>query len=320
MIKLYFFLLAGLSLHSSAMVPAAEDQNKVLFDAIEQDNLEGVKKALDAGAKIEAQEPIYKMTPLIKAAEKGNLEIVKYLLSKKANIKALSTSNMTALHWAAARDVKPELIELLIKAGIPVNVVNDEGATPLDGVTTIPVARVLLEHGVDINQKNNNGKTALLQVIIFSPLTSGNRTIDLVKFLLEQGTDPLIKDANGKSALDFAAKIEKPEVKSQVTDLLKKFIENRDPLFDAVKKHDIDAVKKLAQKISVNIKDNRGNTPLHYAVHDGDEEMIKFLLSIKANSNIKNRAGETPLNWAAYGDPRILQIFIKSVHAPKIQK
>ena len=71
----------------------------------------------------------------------------------------------------------------------------------------------------------------------------------------------------------------------------------------------------------MNIKDNRGNTPLHYAVHDGDEgEMIKFLIIIKANSNIKNRAGETPLNWAAYGNPRILQIFIKAGHAPKIPK
>ena len=293
MVRFSLFLLTALTLNASAMT-AVEDKNKTLFDAIEQGNLDAVKKALESGASIEARERSYNQTPLIKAAEKGNLEIVKYLISKKANINAQSVDKMNALHWATGRDANPELIEFLIKSGIPANSTDADGSTPLHGVINVSVARVLLEHGADINQKDNNGKTALMSVLLFIPISTHDhkRIIELTKFFLEQGANPNIKDNNGILASNLAEAIKEPDIKTQVIGLLNKFIQYKEPLFKAVWQSNIDAVKKSASQIPINIKDEKGNTPLHYAVRNADEKMVQFLLSIKADPSIKNRGGK----------------------------
>jgi ankyrin repeat protein/uncharacterized caspase-like protein len=61
----------------------------------------------------------------------------------------------------------------------------------------------------------------------------------------------------------------------------------------------------------VNEKDSNGNSFLHIAVHENNEELVKFLISKGADVNIKNNYGETPLQIAA--DKNNLEIITQLV-------
>jgi len=93
---------------------------------------------------------------------------------------------------------------------------------------------------------------------------------------------------------------------SKVRDLIKRGanvnIKDKDgktPLHIAVENNYEDIVKVLIQNnADVNIKDNNGNTPLHIAIMNGNEFIIKELLKAKADKNIKNNEGKTPYDLA----------------------
>jgi ankyrin repeat protein len=60
--------------------------------------------------------------------------------------------------------------------------------------------RMLLEHPVEINAKDNRGRTALMRAA-----GSDHSDVSVIKLLLEKGAaDPSLKDGRGDTALDFA--------------------------------------------------------------------------------------------------------------------
>ena len=61
----------------------------------------------------------------------------------------------------------------------------------------VPLCRVLLDHGANVNAITVNGETALM-------LAASNEKSDLVSYLLQRGADPKIMDKSGKAALDYA--------------------------------------------------------------------------------------------------------------------
>jgi len=68
----------------------------------------------------------------------------------------------------------------------------------------------------------------------------------------------------------------------------------------------------LAKKARTEAKDYKGNTPLHWAVHQGKLDVIKKLIENKANVNAKNNKGNTPLHFAALkGKLDIVKYLIK---------
>ncbi len=72
---------------------------------------------------------------------------------------------------------------------------------------------------------------------------------------------------------------------------------------DAVKRGDLETVKALikANPDLVFSKDNNGQTPLHFAAGKDHMEMVKLLLTYKADINAKDNQDETPLQYAAAG-------------------
>jgi ankyrin repeat protein len=60
------------------------------------------------------------------------------------------------------------------------------------------VIEFLLDRGLDINARNNQGETALL-------IAAWNGTDDLVQVLLKRGADPNVKSRKGLSALRVAS-------------------------------------------------------------------------------------------------------------------
>jgi len=72
-------------------------------------------------------------------------------------------------------------------------------------------------------------------------------------------------------------------------------------IHDAAYKGNIEVVKQhLAAGTDVNMKDNRGMTPLHWAVERGRKETAELLIAEGADVNAKYKDGETPLDVATY--------------------
>ena len=69
----------------------------------------------------------------------------------------------------------------------------------------------------------------------------------------------------------------------------------------AVQLKNFEKVQDLLQKedIDVNIKDNFGDSALHFAATNNQLEILKLLIEKGANMNIQNNTGSTPLHKAA---------------------
>src|SRR5690242_1443895 len=72
-----------------------------LLAAVRKSDVAGVRALLAKGADVNAKSP-YGATPLFFACDRGNLEIVKLLLDRGAEVNVQDTFyNSTALSWAA---------------------------------------------------------------------------------------------------------------------------------------------------------------------------------------------------------------------------
>ncbi|XP_042857224.1 putative ankyrin repeat protein RF_0381 [Penaeus japonicus] len=134
-----------------------------------EENVEGVKKALDDGASPDGQNDAAKK-PLHYAVEVRSLAIIEMLCEKGVSLDVPNTDDNgnTALHIATNR--------------------NNEDAV-----------RLLLDKGADPNAKNNMGQTAL-----HLATTIDNKKI--VALLLEKGVDPNLADANNIVAMQIATR------------------------------------------------------------------------------------------------------------------
>ena len=71
-------------------------------------------------------------------------------------------------------------------------------------------------------------------------------------------------------------------------------------IHEAAKNGDLaDVINHLARGTDVNVKDNYGETPLHWAISYGHKDVAELLIAKGANVNTKGQGGETPLHMAA---------------------
>ena len=226
----------------AAAGPAAAEQT--LSDrfviAIERGSLRDVRTMIeDQDAPVEG--PItygeHSITPLHKAAERGQPEIAKYLIGKGANVNARASDDgqtvlmagvmgandaLVAMLLAAGADVKPrdargnsafsmaafgarfEIGDQLIAKGADPNEADPgNGITPRLGAASMggeETIRWLVEKGAKVNkitQLEYGGSTALT-----TAARVGNAAN--VKVLLELGADPRLKMKSGATALSQA--------------------------------------------------------------------------------------------------------------------
>lgn len=123
-------------------------------------------------------------TPLMVAAETGNLEMVQFLLDHGAKLDVRSLENMTALHFAA-KNGHENIVKFLLEQGVGINDKSNSGATPLLFAAMnghAAMVKLLLDRGANINAQDGSGVTAL-----FAAISSNH--VDVVKVLLEYGAD-----------------------------------------------------------------------------------------------------------------------------------
>eukprot|EP00126_Sphaerothecum_destruens_P012578 Sdes_comp21552_c0_seq1m20166 len=123
-------------------------------------------------------------TPLAFWANKGDLEIVKALLDKKAEVDAVTVEGLTPLHYASQNGFE-DIVLLLIQHGADINYEGIRFSTALMRASNeghIDVVRVLLECGANVNYEGQTGDTALMNSIV-----GGH--FDIFKLLINSGAD-----------------------------------------------------------------------------------------------------------------------------------
>lgn len=196
------------------------------------------------------------------AIKKGDRSAVESALEQDADLAGARDSGLSAVLTAAYYG-QPEIVDLLVRAGAPLNLFEASAAGHLTSVLEIldqspeeanafapdgfqplglaaffgraEIAKALLERGADPNTPSNNGQKV-------TPLNSAaaGRHLEIARMLLEAGADP-----NARQADDF--------------------------------------------------------TPLHSAAQNGQIEMVRLLLSFGADPNAATTSGVTPWKMAQDG-------------------
>jgi len=249
-------------------------------------------------------------TPLMMAAYRGNVTILRALLDAGARVDAVSDTGDTALCEAVSSKQRKALA-LLVSRGADVN--QPAMFTPLyhaasDG--NVPLARWLLEQGAQVDAPIWTGTTALMAA---AAAGSGS----LVALLLAHGANPKRKDRNQQTALHVAVTRHKhpdePDDPSAIAHALlragapvdAKDHEGATPLLIAAKRYDepVEVVDVLlGAGARVDAKDPAGATALAHACSMNQLEVAMRLLDAGARLHTKDKAGMTPfLNAARNG-------------------
>ena len=79
-------------------------------------NIETVRLLVDSGAAVNDAQNVFKVTPLIIAAEEGHADVITFLADHGADLEWTERAGYTALSRAVFRD-HPDTIDALLKAG-----------------------------------------------------------------------------------------------------------------------------------------------------------------------------------------------------------
>lgn len=140
-------------------------------------------------------------TPLMVAAQDGNVEVIKLLLKKKSSLETKNKIGDTALSLAVGGD-QPEAAKILIKAGANVDVLvgGESNDTLLIAAakSSADITNLILKKNKKVlNKQNKDGETALMESIRYG-------YNDAAKILLNNGANTKIKNNAGLKALDIA--------------------------------------------------------------------------------------------------------------------
>lgn len=237
----------------------------------EEGDLQGVKRCIEEnGADINYTDHCGE-SALIKASLKGYLEIVKYLISKGAD---MNLGNYTALIWASIEG-HLEIVKVLVEAGADLNIKESSGNTALIKASQkgyFEIVKVLVEGGADVNIRNKYDKTAL----------ECSATDEIWDYLEAKTNDINLNNAlcnfirrNNLGKVKYLVEKRGADINAN----------NGEPLQDACLSEDerLEMVKYLVEHgANVNAKDEYGHTALSSASSYGNLEVMKYLLANSA--------------------------------------
>jgi len=144
---------------------------------------------------------------LLRAATTGDVERVRHLLLKGANVNAKNKDGRTPLH-RAAEEGHNELSEILITNGVDVNAQDNFGETPLHFAAVKDhkdIAELLLTNGASVDAKNNVGRTPLHYAAGAGyAYGTGVSHDSIVQLLLNKGANINVTDKWGWTPLHYA--------------------------------------------------------------------------------------------------------------------
>ncbi len=269
------------------------------------------------------------------AAQKGNMKMLEILINKGLSYKALNKNGGNAMLFATKRANSLSYFKYIESLGIEPNVTTNQGETPLHNLAyrtkDVATLNYFINKGVDVNQADKNGNTALLNAVsrnslaIIKLFTSKTKNINhknkngqsaltralrnnsiIVQFIINRGADVSVKDKKGnhlgyyvfntyssKRIKEFELKLELLQAKGLNVATPQK---NGNTLYHlAVDKRNLSMLKFInTYKIDINAKNSEGLTALQKAVMTAkNDKIMKYLISKGANTTVKTDFDET---------------------------
>ena len=208
-------------------------------------------------------------------------------------------SSAAPLYFAAWRGFRGLVERLIVKNPQQIHHLGGVYGTPFNASVHgghIEVAQLLFEHGADINSRSADNWTPLHIASLASRLEIG-------KWLLDQGADVNSQQNRGLTPLHFVASeghlgcqiLLQVEHKVDINSL---DYRGATPLLCvcALEGGKPDVLRLLLDRnADVHMRDDEGNTSLHFAASHGHPEVARMLLERNAEVNTRNNDGSTPL-------------------------
>ncbi len=285
-------------------------------------------------------EPERQMYQLHQAAADGDIEQVKLLISKGADVNREDEEKKTPLHYAAQTG-KMEVVQLLIKAGVDLNCKDKEHQTPMTLARNnwhVGLVKLLVSEGADVDLESaaylgdlakvkrfiesdpDINESQLNQLLRWSldyeSLLQGHK--DVADYLLDKGANPNAKYENDATLLHLSAWGGDPALTKSVIEFL---VSNGadvnalqgesrwTPLHSACSQGRGSVAKVLIDNgADVNAKNKWGHSPLYYANQKGDLDTMKLLIAKGADIEINRPEGLTSLHYmSTYGSGDIVE-------------
>lgn len=199
----------------------------------------------------------------------------------------------TALH-AAVESGDLERVTMLLEDGASVHIGDINGVTPLHVAALHgfeAIARLLLTHHANVNAEDALGTTPLRMAEL------AHQTA-LAQLLLQRGALRTTLPVHGSiprqpglfgTTIDELSEEEEEEEGTSSSSSTQLLQDDLSLLHLAVLRNDLTGAQALLNTMcTADVRDSEGNTPLHYAVQRGTQEMVKLLKRNSADDDIKN--------------------------------
>ena len=227
------------------------------------------------------------------AALNGHTETVLALINHGANVNALTTNNITPLHWAALNG-HTEIARALINKGADVNALTTKNATPLHAAAFnghTKTARVLINAGANLAIKTISDETAL-------DLARRANHVPMVAYLesvpgLSEELHRTVQDHKPLSAKRWIERGASP-IFSDGTSIFDHIIGDYAP----VPTYADESTKCFVKHFGQSFCNGQGQSALHIAVQHNNSRIVEYLLRNRAMVNKRDASGNTPLHYA----------------------
>jgi ankyrin repeat protein len=238
------------------------------------------------------------------------------------------------LHWAAYFNDIPFAKKYYYITSQPYSRNFDElNNTPLNWAIDnnhFEIAKILIENGLNVNARDTNGYTVLMQAVI-------KDSIEVVKAIFQYGknlTNNLKTPKHELTALHLVAQLNRKDIAQFLKNTSENFMgitkSEKNPLHYAANFGSFEVAVQLIDEDYTNDKNQKdinGNTPLHYCVKPwtnnsnlptaiGDPNHIytyakiaKLFLAAGADPNKMNKEGKTPFELVDKTDSNALKVW-----------
>lgn len=257
--------------------------HNAIYHAAKIGNVDIIKYLISKGVNPQPETLIAAAQGTYKSANK--IDIYKYLIDElKLNPKIVDEKGQNLLHLVTKKQNQDEVVQYLISKGVDAKLIDKDGNSPFMNSTngkSLVVVKLLYPFNKNINSVNKDGDSPINNAI-------KNSTGEIVEFLIKNGANVDLKDKENKNlAYVLIESFREPRnfgrlpQKEQKDDFKLKL--------EALQKNGIDFSKSFYD----------GNTIYHLAVEKNSLDLLKKLKGINVDINAKNNEGFTALQKAA---------------------